>query len=160
MNSFLPVSNQKSLQNYFHFYACLIPYSFCDCSLIPQHLTSTVNYETPENASFSAKLLCRQFKHYSHHSVHKRNQLINCKRHSQVLKALFHVIRSMHLFAIHILTNKIDKIKSNQSEHKPHFILYINYKMFQHQGPSSHGLLKTEDRLSSMYFRCQLPSLS
>ena len=38
----------------------------------------------------------------------KHKQLINGKKHSQVLKALFSVIRSIHLLTSHNLTNKID----------------------------------------------------
>jgi len=67
--------NQKSIQDYFHSHACHIPYTFCDCSLIPQYLTGSVNYETPQNAFFSAHSLSS----LSHHSVLKHNKLINGK---------------------------------------------------------------------------------
>jgi len=134
-------SNQNSVQDYFHCHACHIPYSFCDCSLIPYYLTSTVNYETPQNASFSAQFLCLQFKHYSHHSALKHNQLINGKKHYQALKDLFDVIHSTHLLTICILT-KNGLIKSNQTDQKPHFILHINHNILQHKGAIFTGINK------------------
>jgi hypothetical protein len=75
---------------------------------IPQYLTSSINYGTPQNASFSAYFLCLLFKHYSHHYVLKHSQLVNGKKHSQVLKDLFNVNLSIHLLTIHIWTNKMD----------------------------------------------------
>jgi len=90
--------NQKSIQDYFHSHACHNPNPFCDCSLIPQYLTGSANYETPQNAFFSAHSLSS----LSHHSVLKHNELINGKKHSQVLKAIFHVIHSIHLLTIHM----------------------------------------------------------
>jgi len=108
-------------------------YTFCDFSFIPQDLTSSKNYENPQNASFSAQFLCLQFKHSSHHSALKHNQLINGKKHSQVLKAFFHVFHSIHVFTIHILKNKIDQLISNQSD--PQTTFHTTYQLQKVSAP-------------------------
>jgi len=54
-------------------------------------------------------------------------QLINVKKHSPILQALFYVIHSMHFLTIHILINKMVQFKSNKSNHKPHFIFHTNF---------------------------------
>ena len=71
------------------------------------------------------------------------NQLINGKKHSPVLQALFYVIHSMHFLPIHILINKMDQSKSNKTNHKPHFILHTKY-CFSTNMSSSKSLLKTK----------------
>ena len=53
-----PFSYQKSVQDYLHSHPCPIPYPLCHSSLIPQYLTSSINYETPYFASFSSLFLC------------------------------------------------------------------------------------------------------
>ena len=54
MYSFLPVSQSKISSILLPPHACHIPNPFCDCSLLPQYLTSRVHYETPQNAAFPA----------------------------------------------------------------------------------------------------------
>ena len=54
-------------------------------------------------------------------------QLINVKKHTPILQALFYVIHSTHFLTIHILINKMDQFKSNKTHHKPHFILHTIY---------------------------------
>ena len=85
---------------------------------------------------------CIQFKHYSHHSVPKQKQLICGTKHSPILKALFYVFHTRHFLTIHILSNKMDSLKSNKTDDKPCFILDTNYCKFQHQGANFTGFIK------------------
>jgi len=71
-------------------------------------------------------------------------QLINVKKHSPILQALFYVIHSTHFLAIHILINKMDQFKRNKTNHKHHFMLHIYYYMFQHQGAIFTAFIKNK----------------
>jgi hypothetical protein len=54
----------------------------------------------------------------------------------------------------------MDQLKIQKTDHNNISCYISNTIFFSTKVPSSQGFLKTKDRMTNMYFRCQLPSLS
>ena len=143
MDSFLHVFQSKLSSGLPSLPCMLYSLPICHCSLILYYLTSSINYETPHYPFFSSH--CLPSVQTSFSSLCSQTEPAYKWQKALVSLQSPFLCHSYHAFSYNLYFNVQNLlIKSNKTDHKPHFILHINYHIFQHQDAIFSGFIKKQ----------------